>query len=136
VRWLAIVSILVLAGCATVVSPYDQTSFQQVTSCKAEALTLVEKATTPYSDNTEEIGSVSLDLLRAYEYDAGRKKNAFTLAQWDIVLNQSGDSFAGFLVLWKKRGSLPLAFVMAKRAQISVGFNQIIDAEFGKNREP
>ena len=96
---------------------------------------MVEKATTPYSENIVEIETVQLDLLAAYEFDAGRDKNGYTILIWDTILNERGHTFAGFIQLWKRNGTLRPAFVRDQRSIISRVFNQLTDAEQGKLHE-
>jgi hypothetical protein len=123
------------SGCTTTVARFNETSYQQITRVKAESLKLVEKSTTPYADNSDLLFTVETDVLAAYEFDAGRGKNSYTMQMWDVILNPSGHTFAGFLVLWKQRGSLSPGFAKDQRSIISRAWNQLIDAEFGKLHE-
>jgi hypothetical protein len=125
------VLLIAFASCATV-SRYDEQSYLQVTACKAEALSLIDKSYTPYKEHLDEIASVKLDVLKAYEYDAGRAQNKLTMQMWDTLLDEKGSTFFGTLELWRVKGQLHPAFVAIKRSQVSQAFNQIVDAESGK----
>ena len=139
VRWLNIfplilalsMSVLSLTGCHTIAS-YDQAAYEHATSTKAEAVFLMDKATTPYSQNSDKIDTVVLDLNKAYEYDKGRSENQQTVDLWKTLLNPEGHSFAGFLQLWKRKGQLHPDYIEEKKTDVEDAFNQIILLEQGK----
>jgi hypothetical protein len=122
---------LILAGCATMATK-DQVAYDKQTSCKADVLQLIDKATTPYDDNKDVINAVVLNVERAYEYDAGRPLNKITIDQWNIIRDPSRNTFAGFVKLWKEKGRLSAVYVTEKKKQIGAAFDQIIQLESGK----
>src|SRR5215469_11015911 len=102
--------LLALTACSTIAS-YDQVAYEHATSTKAEALLLMDRASTPYSQNTEKVDGVMLDLNKAYEYDKGRAKNQITVQLWTKLLNPEGNLFGGFIRYWKSRGELHSAYI-------------------------
>ena len=124
---------LVTGGCATI-STYDEKSYEKVTACKAEVLNLMNKATTPYDSNKEEIEVVFLDVNKAYQYDKNRPLNKITIAMWDLIRDPNRDTYAGFLVIWKEKSTLHQGFIDEKKAQVGEAFDQISGLESGKIR--
>ena len=88
-------------GC-NYIAPYNQHAYEQTTSLKVEALSLVAMANEPYSDHEKEIERFKLRMLKAYEYARGIPKNLEAADQWTILINPEGRSMFGFLDFWKK----------------------------------
>ena len=132
--WLAVSGlVLTLAGCSTI-APYDQVAYEHATSTKAEALLLMDKASMPYNQNTQQTDAVILDLNKAYEYDKGRPRNQITVQLWTKLLSPNANLFGGFLRYWKSRGELHPAYIQEKKKDIEDAFDQIIQLEQGKQR--
>jgi hypothetical protein len=130
--WLTLPALaLALVGCSTI-APYDQAAYEHATSTKAEALLLMDRASTPYSQNTEKVDGVMLDLNKAYEHDNRRAKNQITVQLWTKLLNPEGNLFGGFIRYWKSRGELHPAYIGEKKKDIEDAFDQIIQLEQGK----
>src|SRR5215469_2948805 len=106
--------LLALTACSTI-APYDQAAYEHATSTKAEVLLLMDRATTPYSQNTDKIDAVILDLNKAYEYDKGRLKNQITVQLWTKLLSPNANLFGGFIRYWKSRGELHPAYIQEKK---------------------
>jgi hypothetical protein len=121
----------VTTGCSTIAT-YDQLAYEKVTSCKAEVLNLMSKATTPYADNKDEIEQVSLDVAKAYEYDCSRPLNRITISMWDLIRDPNRDTSAGFFRIWKQKSVLHQAFIDQKKIQVGQAFDQISQLEAGK----
>lgn len=94
----------------------------------------MDRASTPYSQNTEKIDGAILDLNKAYEYDKGRFKNQITVQLWTKLLNPEGNLFGGFIRYWKRRGELHPAYIEEKKKDIEDAFDQIIQLEQGKQK--
>jgi hypothetical protein len=88
-------------GC-NYIAPYNQHAYEQTTSLKVEAMSLVAKANEPYSDHEKEIEQFKLKMLKAHEYARGIPKNLEAAEQWAILINPEGKSMFGFLDFWKK----------------------------------
>jgi hypothetical protein len=119
------------SGCQTI-STYDEHAYALQTSCLADILKLLDVADEPYSDNTDQIKAVTLNVERAYEYDRGRPLNQIQIAQWNIIRDPAQGSFAGFLAHWKDKGQLSLTYITEKKKQIAVQFDAITSLEAGK----
>jgi hypothetical protein len=124
--------VLVLTACSTI-APYDQTAYEHATSTKAETLLLMDRATTSYSQNTDKIDAVILDLNKAYEYDKGRARNQFTVGLWTKLLSPD-DLFGAFIRKWKTKGQLHPGYIEVKKKDVEDAFDQIIELEQGKQK--
>jgi len=67
-----------IAACSTIAT-YDQNAYEKATGAKGEALTLMDKATGPFSAHETEIEAVSLTIDKTYEYDRSRALNSITI---------------------------------------------------------
>jgi hypothetical protein len=120
-----------LAACSFI-APYDQAAYDKATSTKAEALALMDKATSSYSSNEKQIDQVSVDIDKAYEYDRGREKNTETIKQWELLRDPNGHLFGGFVRRWREKGSFKQDYIVEKKKDIADAFDQIIALERGK----
>jgi len=131
VAWVRLLFLLTFAACSTI-STYDQTAYLQAVNTKVDALALMAKAVEPYMNHRNEVAEFLIELDKAYEYERGRPLNTNTIRQWDILRDPNRDSLGGFLKEWKEEGKLLPVYVERKKAQISTGFDQIIQLESGK----
>ena len=122
---------LLLAGCSTIAT-FDKVAYDKATGAKAEALTLMDKATDSYSSRAKEAEAVQLSIDKAYEYDRGRALNSITVKQWEILRDPNGHLFGGFVRRWREKGTLRPAYIEEKKSDIAEAFDQIIQLEIGK----
>jgi uncharacterized protein YeaO (DUF488 family) len=118
-------------GC-NYIAPYNQHAYEQTTSLKVEALSLVAKANEAYSDHEKEIEQFKLRMLKAHEYARGIPKNLEATEQWAILINPEGRSMFGFLDFWKKNNQVSEMFAEEYKKEIDKHFNAIIELEAGK----
>jgi hypothetical protein len=138
----AIVFILLLLSlsCAAITG-YDATSYKTATDLKAESLLLMDKATEPPDDNQmAQIDELQVKLLKAYEYEKGKKgPNQITVAQWKLLNDPEKDLLGGFLKDWEaKKGQskgFSKAFIDEKKDQVGKAFDQIIELESSKVKD-
>ncbi len=119
-----------LAACQTIAS-YDQHSYETATSLKAEALTLVESGSEPFSNHMDQVTAVELKMRQAYEYEKGKPANDETTKQWEILRDPEGGLLGGFLARWRNTAYSP-AYVTEVAPKIAMGFDEIIRLEMGK----
>lgn len=120
-------------ACSTI-SPFNQKAYEQATSLKAEALTLMDKAVKPFSDYRQEAELLRLNLEKAYEYVRGLPKNEITTKQFEILKDPGRNSLGGFLKLWEERTTLSAGFVEGAKELVRDGFDTIIELESGKRK--
>ena len=126
-----VLAFLFYLGC-NYIAPYNQHAYEQTTSLKVEALSLIEKASKPYSDYEKEIEQFKLRMLKAYEYARGIPKNLEAAEQWAILVNPEGKSMFGFLEFWKKNNQVSEMFAEEYKKEIEKHFNAIIELEARK----
>ncbi|MCG6916216.1 MAG: hypothetical protein LJE89_01590, partial [Deltaproteobacteria bacterium] len=110
----------------------NQHAYEQTTSLKVEALSLVLKANEPYNNHEKEIEQFKLKMLKAHEYARGIPKNKEATEQWAILINPEGKSMFGFLDFWKKNNEVSEMFAKEYKKEIEKHFNEIIELETGK----
>lgn len=138
-QWVSSLSILflvsILIGCSTsTISPYSSVAYQQATALKVDSITLMNKASTPYSSHLSEISDLQNNLSKAYEYSKGRPSNQISTEQWEILLDPNRNSLGGFLELWKVKQTLNQFFIIEAEKLVSKDFDEIIRLESGKKK--
>ena len=134
VRLWLVLAVLVLAGCNGTIGPFTQRAYEQATSLKVEALTLMDKATRPYVEHHAEVDALRLNIDKAYEYARGLPKNKVSTNQWQILRDPNRNSIGGFLKRWETKGQLSVAFIDEVKPIISQGFDMVIELESGKRK--
>jgi hypothetical protein len=123
---------LVLLSSCTIISPYNARAYELGTTIKAEALTLMDKATEAYVSHKPEAENLKLELKKAYEYARGRPKNEESTAQWAIIQDPSRNSLGGFLKRWEKASMLTTNFIDEAKKEVSDALDYVIELESGK----
>jgi hypothetical protein len=131
-RHLVLIAALALLASCTTIAPFSQAAYEQATAVKAEALTLMDKATTPYAEHQQEIDALMLEVEKAYEYAKGRPKNEISTQQWEIIKNPSRNSLGGFMKRWSGSSTLTQQFITESKGLIADGFDTVIGLESGK----
>ena len=129
---LTLVFVPLLASCAPLISQFSPTAYEQATSLKVDALSVMSKATEPYANHNEEVVALTLRLAKAYEFARGRPNNEISARQWAILTDSSRNLLGGFLARWKRDSSLSATFVTEARGQVADAFATIIGLESGK----
>lgn len=127
--------ILLLTGCTGSISLFNQYAYLQDTSLKVESLNLMDKAVDSSSIHTVEINDLIVKLDKAYEYEKSRPNNKITTEMWYKLKNPNGNLLGGFLAEWKRNGIIGETYKNAKKKQISMAFDQIIELESQKITE-
>jgi hypothetical protein len=132
----AILFSLAFAGCASI-SDYDQTAYKNAVDLKVDTLTVMSRATQPYSSQKDSLDALEVQMEKAYEYDAGRPLNQKTLKMWGILLktdpaNPEDGIWPKFVEKWRVDGRLSGAYLLNKKENVADAFNKIIQLESGK----
>jgi hypothetical protein len=130
---LPLIGLIFLAGCANLISSYDQNSYYNAQNLKIESLALVDASNTPATFHAEQITVLQDKLSFAYAYEQGKgKSNAVSCKQWDILINPKGSLLGSYLESWKNGAEYSPDYIQEKRIQISDGFDEIIRLEGAK----
>ncbi len=124
-------AVIAFASCKTI-SGFDQYAYQQATSLKVDAMNLMDKATSPYNRQLQEINEVAVRMEKLQEYEKHRPKNDITTKMWSIINNPDGHLFGGFLKRWKAKDSLNTDFIEEVKAQVGEAFDVVIELESKK----
>lgn len=87
--FLATAATVLFGACTSVpISYYDATTYEQLTSLKAETMALVESFDTkPLAENEKRLEEVTLSLRKGYEYEHGKgQPNSDTAKQFEIIM--------------------------------------------------
>ena len=128
--------VLLLLGCGTTISQFDQYAYTQTTSIKVDALHLVDKGTDDYNLHSPEITNLITQIEKAYEYEKNRPKNIITTKMWEEIKNPNGKLLGGFLTFWKtqneKGKKLNVKFVEDEHQLLDSAFDKIAQLESKK----
>jgi hypothetical protein len=128
----ALCVVLLLGGCAPLISEYSLDAYKNATSLKAETLGLIDKSGDKFATHKSEVDALTIKIDAAYEFAAGIPNNQLSAAQWQILRNPEGNLYGGFVRLWAKQGTLSPAYRAGKKKEISDAFDQIICLEVNK----
>ncbi len=124
---------IIFTACSTI-DVFNQRAYEQATSIKVDALSLIDKATDSYDNHKDEIYQLKLNAKKAYEYSKGRAKNEESTKQWEIIINPERNLLFGFLKRWRDEGKLSSTFIYEAKKIISEGFDAVIELESGKRK--
>lgn len=132
-RVYAILLLLMLYGCTPLIGPHSPAAYENATSLKAEVLTVLSKANTPYVDNEAAIDAIKLKAEMAYEFVKGVPGSQLSARQWEILKNPEGDLLGKFFKRWQERGTLSNILIQEYKALAADAFDEIICLEANKN---
>lgn len=124
--------VLILLSSCSIISPYNARAYELGTTIKAEALTLMDKATETYLSHKSEAESLKLELRKAYEYARGRSKNEESTTQWEIIQDPNRNLLGGFLKRWEQTSKLTKPFIEEAKKLVSDALDYVIELESGK----
>ncbi|MDH7911364.1 hypothetical protein [Winogradskyella sp. SYSU M77433] len=114
---------------------YDQYSYQKTVEIKVEASNLIDKATTPYEDNLQEVGELGLEIQKIIEYEKNKPNNEITYAMWQVLADKDKNLLVGFFKRWKEKGQLNSFFVEEAKVQIMQAMDLLLEYEIKKDKE-
>ncbi len=127
-----LLALFFLAACDPLISPFQEESYKNATTLKAQSLALIAKSSEPYSRHKTEAETLAVNVDAAFEYANGLPRNDVVTEQWDILRNPDRNLLGGFLKMWRERGSLSPFLRNEIAAQVSSAFDTIICVEINK----
>ncbi len=124
-------AVLLVSACATI-SSFSPAAYEQATSLKVEALTLMDRASELFVDHRVEAEALTLRVEKAYEFAKGRPKNEISTRQWAILKDPDRNLLGGFLKRWKAQSTLSGVFIQEAKGLVADAFDKIIGLESGK----
>lgn len=128
----AVFLLLLLYGCTPLIGPHSPAAYENATSLKAEVLTVLSKANTPYVDNEAAIDAIKLKAEMAYEFVKGVPGSQLSARQWEILKDPEGDLVGQFFKRWQERGTLSNILIQEYKALAADAFDEIICLEANK----
>jgi len=125
--------VLFLMSCSSS-AIFNQKAYEQTTSLKVDALTLMDKAIEPYANHQAAIDGLKLNMEKAYQYCKGLPNNDETIKQWEIIIDPNRNSLMGFVHRWETQKQLKLDFINDVKGLVSDGFDAVIELESGKRK--
>ena len=134
--YLILISSFVIFSCQSVKTAlYDQYSYQQTTFIKVEASNVMDKATTPFSNNKEIVEKLLLDIDKLVEYEKNKPNNEITFAMWKILTDKEKNLLTGFFKRWEEKGSFSPVFLQEAKKQVTGALDLLIQYEVKKDKE-
>ena len=134
--YLILIFPVVIFSCQSVKTAlYDQYSYQQTTAIKVEASYIMDKATTPYSENKQIVEKLLLDIDKLVEYEKNKPNNEITFAMWKILTDKEKNLLAGFFKRWEEKGSLSPVFLQEGKKQVTDALDLLIQYEVKKDKQ-
>ncbi|WGH74367.1 hypothetical protein P8625_09600 [Tenacibaculum tangerinum] len=122
-----------MSACSTLrTAPYDQYSFQKTIELKIDAGQLMEKAETPYQENSIEINNLKNEIAKIVEYEKFKPNNEITYKMWLLLANEDKNLLAGFLKRWEEKETLSPFFITETKGQITEAFDLLLTYEAKK----
>jgi hypothetical protein len=132
---IAILFISLFFSCeSTRTAIYDQYSYQKTIEIKVKANHLMDKATTPYSDNLNRIEELDLEIQKIVEYEKNKPNNEITYAMWQVLADKEKNLLVGFFKRWKEKEQLNAIFVEEAKIQIMQAMDLLIKYEGKKDK--
>ena len=122
-------ALVLLAGCAFDIGPYNEDAYKNATSLKAEAVAMVDKSGEAYSSHASEADALSVKIDAAYEFSAGTNKSSLSALEWDkIRINV----YRPFVANWKKNGTIAEQTRCIDKVLTAENFDYLICLEANK----
>ncbi|RFM30098.1 hypothetical protein [Deminuibacter soli] len=114
---LALICILLLSSCAPGLK-FSEASNTEDGKVIAEAQTLINKSTEPFSSHTAEVDALKMHIDQVVAAEKKRAKNQQTVNMWTTVQTDRNGLYSYF-DLWKSQGQMSQAMVteMSKESQ-------------------
>ena len=133
--FLIVVSFAITSCNSTRTALFDQYSYEKTIELKVETDQLISKATTPYSDNQEEIEKLFLNLEKLVEYEKNKPNNEITFEMLKMLNDKDKNLLAGFFKHWETKGVTSKSFLEESKKQILEAFDLLIQYEIKKDKQ-
>lgn len=126
---------IILSGCANLVSNFDQNTYDSASNLKVESMALAAKADQPVIYHTQEISQLQAKLTAQLAYEEGKgKSNKISYEQWKILVSPDNYLLGALLKEWSEGKPLSTPYVKEKTEQIGKAFDEILKLEGAKTK--
>ncbi|MEM1338397.1 MAG: hypothetical protein AAF717_15910 [Bacteroidota bacterium] len=136
-RFLLVSGFLLLMSACTALrtAPFDQYSYQKAVEIKVDASRLMDKASTPYQDNVDEVEELLVAVEKMVVYEQNKPNNGISYEMWRFISDEEKNSLAGFFKEWKETGQFSDVFLQQAKPQIVAAMDILIQYEGKKDKE-
>lgn len=115
--------------------PRDEYSLEQNDIIRADAINVIKRGASNYSDMSSQIEELKgkVNALTEYEREKG-EKNMKTVKMWETMMDPNQALLGGFLNKWKTEGKLNNTFVREMLGVVDDNFKKIIKLEKKKKK--
>ena len=132
--YLTALAFLLVTSCASLKKAvFDQFSYQKGTEIKVDALRLMDKSSTQYSSQTVAIEHLETELAKIVEYEKNKPENKISYAMWKMMANPDKKFIAGYLKMWKEKGTVSPVFITEAKGQVTEALDLILQYEGKKD---
>jgi len=128
-------SFIIISCDSTRTALFDPYSYQKTTEIKIETTRIMDKATTPYQNQKQEVETLLFEIEKLVEYEKNKPNNEITFAMWQVLNDKEKNLLAGFFKRWKTQEILSPYFVDESKKQILNAFDLLIQYEINKDKE-
>ncbi|WP_343697107.1 hypothetical protein [Flavobacterium sp.] len=114
---------------------FDQYSYEKTIELKVETANLINKASTPYSCNKQEIENLRLKIEKLIEYEKNKPYNEISFEMWKALNDNERNLLAGFFKDWEQKETESKSFIIESKNQILEAFDLLIQYEIKKDKE-
>jgi hypothetical protein len=130
------IGIFLFGSCSGIkTAPYDQYSYQKAVEIKVDASRLMDKATTPYEEHTQEADNLLTEMEKMVVYKLNRPNNEISYRMWQLQSDADKNLLAGFLKKWNEKGKFSQAFLDEAKPQVMEAMNILIQYEGRKDKQ-
>ena len=133
-KFILLVFLSIVAGCAPLISLFDDTAYRNAIDLKVDFSFLVESSDSTFTSYAKEVREFRKNLQKAYEYEKGRYRNELTVQQYDILLSPDGP-LEGFFKVWRENQRTSMVYRKEKKELAAQIFDEILTLEKAKRRE-
>lgn len=122
---------ITLVSCTSL---YDHFTYTETIKTKLDAISLIDKSDTPYSNSEVQITALKNQMEKMVIYEKGKDKNQLTTKMWELISSDK-HLMGSYLRLWEEKGTLNTAFKEEAKPQIEEAFNLMIFYEEKKDKQ-
>ena len=113
---------------------YDHYTYTETIETKLSTVTLMEKGTTPYSENLDEITDLKNQYKKMVIYENGKNANRITTEMWELMIDDK-HLVGSYIKLWEDKETLNSLFIDEAIPQIEEAFDLMLSYESKKDKK-
>jgi hypothetical protein len=129
-----ILFVLILGCCSFFPKPYSETIYNQMVDCKQDALSLMDKGSTSYSQNKTDIDSINTKMSKLKSLLDERCSEDVSCQQYEIMMASDKGLLGEFLVKWEENDTFSNVFIAQWKINVSTSFDKMIETENSRKK--